>query len=150
MRVNEKLNYWMYQEDVFEELKEDPYFQEYTWEQCQQDLFSLCFILCRRLWSRRTIDCPKSEATLWRTGKAVAISFRTLSKIFVWGRIGRGKVKKAWESKFVRTAGNKEEDARGKKSSLPGKYVGWISLIGSKYDMIIAIELFKIEVNSCK
>ena len=45
----EKLNYWMYQEDVFEELKEDPYFQEYTWEQCQQDLFSLCFILCRRL-----------------------------------------------------------------------------------------------------
>ncbi|MDD5969984.1 MAG: TIGR02677 family protein [Anaerostipes sp.] len=37
----EKLNYWMYQEDVFEELKEDPYFQEYTWEQCQQDLSSL-------------------------------------------------------------------------------------------------------------
>ena len=65
---------------------------------------------------------------------------------FVWGRIGRGKVKKAWESKFVRTAGNKEEDARGKKSSLPGKYVRWISLI----DMIIAIELFKIEVNPCK
>lgn len=37
----EKLNYWMYQEDVFEELKEDSYFQEYTWEQCQQDLSSL-------------------------------------------------------------------------------------------------------------
>lgn len=26
----EKLKYWMYQEEVFEELKEDPYFQEYT------------------------------------------------------------------------------------------------------------------------
>ena len=37
----EKLKYWMYQEDVFEELKEDPYFQEYTMEQCQQDLAAL-------------------------------------------------------------------------------------------------------------
>ena len=31
----------MYQEEVFEELKEDPYFQEYTMEQCQQDLAML-------------------------------------------------------------------------------------------------------------
>lgn len=31
----------MYQEEVFEELKEDPYFQEYTMEQCQQDLAAL-------------------------------------------------------------------------------------------------------------
>lgn len=37
----EKLNYWIYQEDVFEELKKDAYFSEYTWEQCQQDLASL-------------------------------------------------------------------------------------------------------------
>lgn len=34
----EKLKYWMYQEEVFAELKEDPYFSEYTLEQCQQDL----------------------------------------------------------------------------------------------------------------
>lgn len=37
----EKLKYWMYQEEVYEELKEDPYFQEYTQEQCQQDLTAL-------------------------------------------------------------------------------------------------------------
>ena len=34
----EKLKYWMYQEDVYEELTEDSYFSEYTMEQCQQDL----------------------------------------------------------------------------------------------------------------
>lgn len=34
----EKLKYWMYQEDVYEELTEDIYFSEYTMEQCQQDL----------------------------------------------------------------------------------------------------------------
>ena len=34
----EKLKYWLYQEEVFEELKEDPYFADYTMEQCQQDL----------------------------------------------------------------------------------------------------------------
>ena len=37
----EKLKYWMYQEEVFEELKEDDYFADYTLEQCQQDLASL-------------------------------------------------------------------------------------------------------------
>lgn len=37
----EKLKYWMYQEEVYEELQEDPYFSEYTVEQCQQDLESL-------------------------------------------------------------------------------------------------------------
>lgn len=37
----EKLKYWMYQEEVYEELKEDPYFSEYTPEQCQQDLSAL-------------------------------------------------------------------------------------------------------------
>ena len=37
----EKLKYWIYQEEVYEELKEDPYFQEYTPEQCQQDLTAL-------------------------------------------------------------------------------------------------------------
>lgn len=37
----EKLKYWMYQEEVYEELKEDPYFTDYTPEQCQQDLAAL-------------------------------------------------------------------------------------------------------------
>ena len=37
----EKLKYWLYPEDVLEELKEDPYFQSYTPEQCQQDLNAL-------------------------------------------------------------------------------------------------------------
>ena len=37
----EKLKYWLYQEEVFEELKEDPYFADYTMEQCQQDLTML-------------------------------------------------------------------------------------------------------------
>ena len=37
----EKLKYWLYQEEVFEELKEDPYFGSYTMEQCQQDLTAL-------------------------------------------------------------------------------------------------------------
>lgn len=34
----EKLKYWMYQEEVFDELREDKYFSEYTWDQCKQDL----------------------------------------------------------------------------------------------------------------
>lgn len=37
----EKLKYWMYQEEVYEELKQAEYFAEYTQEQCQQDLTSL-------------------------------------------------------------------------------------------------------------
>lgn len=37
----EKMKYWMYQEEVYEELKEDPYFAGYTQEQCQQDLTAL-------------------------------------------------------------------------------------------------------------
>lgn len=37
----EKLKYWMYQEEVYEELTEDAYFSEYTMEQCQQDLDTL-------------------------------------------------------------------------------------------------------------
>lgn len=37
----EKLKYWLYQEEVYAELKEDPYFQDYTPEQCQQDLAAL-------------------------------------------------------------------------------------------------------------
>lgn len=37
----EKLKYWLYQEEVFEELKEDPSFAEYTMIQCQQDLAAL-------------------------------------------------------------------------------------------------------------
>lgn len=37
----EKLKYWMYQEEVYEELKEDDYFRDYSPEQCQQDLTAL-------------------------------------------------------------------------------------------------------------
>ena len=37
----EKLKYWLYQEELFEELREDSYFAEYTIEQCQQDLAAL-------------------------------------------------------------------------------------------------------------
>lgn len=38
---SEKLKYWIYQEEVYEELKEDSYFRDYTPEQCQQDLNAL-------------------------------------------------------------------------------------------------------------
>lgn len=34
----EKLKYWMYQEDVYEEMMKDPFFSDYRLEQCQQDL----------------------------------------------------------------------------------------------------------------
>ena len=34
----DKWKYWLNQEEVFEELKEDTYFAEYTIEQCKQDL----------------------------------------------------------------------------------------------------------------
>ena len=34
----EKLKYWMYQEDVYQEMRKEPYFSEYRMEQCQQDL----------------------------------------------------------------------------------------------------------------
>ena len=37
----EKLKYWMYQEEVYEELTEDNYFNGYSLEQCQQDLETL-------------------------------------------------------------------------------------------------------------
>lgn len=37
----EKLRYWMYQEDVYQEMKKEPYFSDYRMEQCQQDLNAL-------------------------------------------------------------------------------------------------------------
>ena len=37
----EKLKYWMYQEDIYEEMIRDPYFADYRPEQCQQDLAML-------------------------------------------------------------------------------------------------------------
>lgn len=37
----EKLKYWMYQEEVYDELIQDAYFAGYTMEQCQQDLDTL-------------------------------------------------------------------------------------------------------------
>lgn len=37
----EKIKYWMYKEEIFEELKKHPHFESYTMEQCQQDLAAL-------------------------------------------------------------------------------------------------------------
>lgn len=37
----EKLKYWLYQEDVYEEMTKDPLFADYRMEQCQQDLSML-------------------------------------------------------------------------------------------------------------
>lgn len=37
----EKLKYWLYQEDVYEEMTKDPLFADYRMEQCQQDLAML-------------------------------------------------------------------------------------------------------------
>ena len=37
----EKLKYWLYQEEVYEEMLQNPYFAGYRMEQCQQDLASL-------------------------------------------------------------------------------------------------------------
>ncbi|MGN0415267.1 MAG: TIGR02677 family protein [Agathobacter sp.] len=37
----EKLRYWLYQEDVYEQMVRDPFFADYKMEQCQQDLAML-------------------------------------------------------------------------------------------------------------
>ena len=37
----EKLRYWLYQEDVYEEMTKDPFFADYRPEQCLQDLTML-------------------------------------------------------------------------------------------------------------
>ena len=37
----EKLKYWLYQEEVYEEMIKDPFFADYRPEQCQQDLTML-------------------------------------------------------------------------------------------------------------
>lgn len=37
----EKLKYWLYQEEVYAQMREDPYFADYRPEQCQQDLTTL-------------------------------------------------------------------------------------------------------------
>ena len=34
----EKLRYWLYQDDIYREMKQDPFFADYKEEQCQQDL----------------------------------------------------------------------------------------------------------------
>ena len=36
-----RLKYWLYQEEVYEEMKKIPYFADYRLEQCQQDLSML-------------------------------------------------------------------------------------------------------------
>ncbi|MDO4555609.1 MAG: TIGR02677 family protein [Lachnospiraceae bacterium] len=55
----EKLKYWVYQEEIYENLKEDPYFENYTPEQCQQDLSML------KEWGNLvTMQDTKSVATL--------------------------------------------------------------------------------------
>lgn len=40
-RQYEKIKYWMYKEEVFDELKKHPYFAAYTIEMCRQDLDTL-------------------------------------------------------------------------------------------------------------
>ena len=35
------MKYWMYQEEVYEEMIQDPFFADYRMEQCQQDLMML-------------------------------------------------------------------------------------------------------------
>lgn len=37
----EKLKYWLYQEEVYEQMKQNAYFADYKMEQCQQDLTAL-------------------------------------------------------------------------------------------------------------
>lgn len=37
----EKLKYWLYLEEVYEEMIQDPFFADYRMEQCQQDLMML-------------------------------------------------------------------------------------------------------------
>lgn len=37
----EKLKYWLYQGEVYEEMIQDPFFVDYRMEQCQQDLMML-------------------------------------------------------------------------------------------------------------
>ena len=37
----EKMEYWLFKEDVFNALKESPYFKDYTLELCEQDLLKL-------------------------------------------------------------------------------------------------------------
>ena len=37
----EKLKYWMYQEEVYAQMIQDPYFKDYRMDQCQQDLTAL-------------------------------------------------------------------------------------------------------------
>lgn len=37
----EKMKYWLYQEEIYDQMKEDPFFAQYRPEQCQQDLAML-------------------------------------------------------------------------------------------------------------
>lgn len=37
----EKLKYWLYQDEIYSRMKENPYFADYKMEQCQQDLNAL-------------------------------------------------------------------------------------------------------------
>ena len=37
----EKLHYWLYQEEIYDQMKADPFFADYRLEQCQQDLAML-------------------------------------------------------------------------------------------------------------
>ena len=55
----EKLKYWLYQEEVYEQMCQDPLWAEYKLEQCQQDLAMLVEVWrilrmagCCRLWKQ--------------------------------------------------------------------------------------------------
>ncbi|RHO78630.1 DUF2397 family protein [Clostridium sp. AF43-10] len=54
----EKLRYWLYQEDVYDEMRRDPLWADYKLEQCQQDLSMLgCFFTLEPL---NDCGCQKS------------------------------------------------------------------------------------------
>lgn len=41
----EKLKYWLYQEEVYEAMKKDPFWDDYRMEQCQQEQVMMRLIL---------------------------------------------------------------------------------------------------------
>ena len=93
----EKLKYWMYQEEVYEELREDPYFKDYTPEQCQQDLAALTAWgnLAAIQDTRRvsSIEEFKNKSSGWSSGWRIS-----LSKVLLWNLHCWKGSETAWES----------------------------------------------------
>ena len=49
----EKLHYWLYQEEIYDQMKADPFFADYRLEQCQPTLHSPATRLKSRSFRRR-------------------------------------------------------------------------------------------------